>query len=78
MASFIEIAKKVIRENQEWFETLEEFDRTGDLRKAKYKSRYNFTIDEELMNRFRSYCRKKNIKLSNKIEELIKKELYSP
>jgi len=75
MPSFFEKAKKVIHENQELFVALEEFDRTGKLSKVSYKERYNFTIDEDTMNRLRSYCKKKNIKMSNKIEDLIKEFL---
>lgn len=74
MQSFIEKAKKIINENQDLFVALEELDRTGKLRKTRYKQKVSFTIDEEVMNRFRSYCRKKGIKLSSKVEELMKKE----
>ena len=37
-------AKMLIKENQDLFVALEELDRTGKLRKAKYKKRYNFPI----------------------------------
>ncbi|PIN87335.1 hypothetical protein COV19_00440 [Candidatus Woesearchaeota archaeon CG10_big_fil_rev_8_21_14_0_10_44_13] len=72
MAQFIEKARKIIKENKGLFETLEEFDRTGKLRKANYKGRYNFTIDEELMNKLRSYCLKNDMKMSAVVEGLIK------
>lgn len=75
MESFIDRAKRVINENQELFEALEELDRTGKLRKVRYKERFNFTIDEETMNQFRSYCQKNNIKMSAIIEALIKQKL---
>lgn len=75
MAQFVERAKRIIRENKGLFESLEEMDRTGKLRKANYKERYNFTLDEELMNEFRSYCLKNNMKMSAVIEGLIKKYL---
>ena len=72
MAQFAEKARKIIQENKGLFETLEELDRTGKLRKANYKERYNFTLDEELMIRFRSYCKKNNMKMSSVVEDLIK------
>lgn len=71
----IEKAKKVIKENQDLFNIFEELDKTGVYRKATYKKRVNFTVEEELFNRFRSYCKKKNIKMSSKIEEWMKKEM---
>lgn len=57
------------------FIVLEELDRTGKFIKRSYKKRVNFTIDEALFNEFRNYCKKKGIKMSSKIENLIKKEL---
>jgi len=36
----------------------EEYDGTGKLRKINYKARVNFTVDENLFNTFRSYCKK--------------------
>ncbi len=69
---FIDVARKVINENQELFVALEELDRTGKLKKIKYKQRVDFTIDEDVMAKFRGYCRKRSIKLSNKVEDLIR------
>ena len=59
----------------EVFDALEEYDRTHRLRKINYKERANFTIDSNLMKRFREYCRKKGMKMSTKIEQFIEKEL---
>jgi len=73
--SLAERAKKLIEKKQDLFIALEEMDRTGKLSKLRYKKRQNFTIDEELMKKFREYCKKKGIKMSTKIEELIKREL---
>ena len=71
MQSFADRASKVIADNAELFMLLEELDRTGKLRKLAYKKRENFTIDEDLMNDFRAYCKRSNIKMSNKVEDLI-------
>ena len=75
MQSFVEKTRKLINENQDLFATLEELDRTGKLRKAKYKGRYTFTIDEDLMNRFKSYCEKNHITMSGIVEELVQRFL---
>lgn len=77
MQFYIDHARKVIKENQDLFNIFEELDKTGVYRKAKYKKRVNFTVDEEVFNRFRSYCKKNNIKMSSKIEEWMKKEMKS-
>jgi len=70
--------RKVVNENQALFIALEDLDRTGKLKKIDYKKRYNFTIDQDVMNRFRSYCSKNGIVMSNKIEELIKNFISHP
>lgn len=77
MVSVVEKAKKIIDKNQDMFIVLEELDRTGKFRKRSYKKRVNFTIDEDLFNKFRNYCKKKGIKMSTKLEQYIKKELES-
>ena len=71
----IEKAKKIIREKPELFAALEEFDRTGKLKKLKYKERATFTVDEELMMKFRSYCEKNNMKMSSVVEDMIKNKV---
>jgi len=71
----VEKAKKIIKERPELFAALEEFDRTGKLRKLKYKERATFTIDEELMIEFRDYCKKHNMKMSSIIEGMIKNKI---
>ena len=75
MPSFYDKAKKVIKENQDMLNVFEEFDRTGKMKKRTYKVRANFTIDEDLLNLFRSYCKKNNINMSGRIEKYIEKEI---
>jgi hypothetical protein len=72
MQPFAERVKRVINKNADLFLLLEELDRTGKLRKASYKVRENFTIDEDVMAEFRSYCKRNTKKMSNQIEELMK------
>ena len=72
----LKLADKVISKYPEIFSALEEYDRTRRLPKMKYKKRVNFTLDQELFREFRKVCEKKGIKMSTKIENLIKKEVY--
>jgi len=71
----IEHTKKMIKEQPEIFEALLEFERTKRVPKFTYKKRYNFTIEPGLFNKFRSFCEKKNIKMSARIEQHIKEDV---
>ncbi len=75
MQSFLEKAKEVISKNQDVITVFEELDRTGKFRKRSYKARAAFTLDEELFNRFRSYCKENGINMSGRVESYIRKEL---
>ncbi len=75
MQSILEKARKIINENQDLLTVFEELDRTGKFRKRNYKVRATFTIDENLFNDFRQYCKKNNINMSSRIERFIKDEL---
>ena len=78
MQSFLDKAKEVIARNQDVLNALEELDRTGKLRKVNYKTRVAFTIDEELFNKFRNYCKQNGINMSGRMESYIRKELANP
>jgi len=67
--------KQLVEKNKDFLEALEEFDRTGQLSKISYKERATFTVDTDLMKKFRRYCAKNNLKMSNVIEQLIKEKL---
>lgn len=73
--TFFDKAKKVIDENQDVLVVFEELDKTGKFRKRTYKIRPSFTIDEDLFNKYRSYCKKNGISMSARIENFIRKEL---
>lgn len=75
MLSFLEKAKEVIAKNQDVITVFEELDRTGRFRKRTYKIRVSFTLDEELFNKFRNYCKENGINMSGRIESYIRKEL---
>jgi len=75
MSSTYEKIKKIIAKNQDLLNVFEEYDRTGKLRKINYKTRVNFTVDENLFNNFRSYCKRNALNMSAKIESYMKKEL---
>lgn len=67
--------RMVIKENEPYLNAYEEFDRTHKLMKVKYKERVNFTIDSDIIRRYRKYCKKNSISMSNKIESMIIKFL---
>ncbi|MBI3035890.1 hypothetical protein HYY71_06225 [Candidatus Woesearchaeota archaeon] len=75
MQSFLEKAKKIIAKNQDVIAVFEELDRTGKFKKRAYKTRVAFTIDEELFNQFRNYCKKNGINMSGKVESYLRDEL---
>ena len=75
MQSFLDKAKEVVAKNQDVLAVFEELDRTGKFRKRTYKTRAAFTIDEELFNKFRAYCKKNGINMSGKIEKYIREEI---
>lgn len=67
--------KKIIAQNQELFQLLEDLDKTGKLRKLKYKKRATFTLDEDIFRELRGYCFKNHLEMSPIIEELVKEYL---
>ena len=75
MSSFLEKAKEVIAKNQDVLAVFEELDRTGKFRKRTYKIKVAFTLDEELFNKFRAYCKQNGINMSGRIEKYIREEL---
>ena len=75
MQSFLEKAKKVIAKNQDMLTVFEELDRTGKFRKRTYKTKVSFTIDEDLFNKFRNYCKQNGINMSGRMESYIRLEL---
>jgi len=69
------MAIEIIKRNPEYFEALVEFEKTKKLPKLNYKIRVNFTIDANLLREFRTYCQKNGMKMSSKIEQLMRNEL---
>lgn len=74
-SKFVETAKRIIRENPRMFDALLEFEKTGKLPKLTYRERINLTIDENLLRKFRNYCRENGYNMSRLIEKYIKNEL---
>ncbi len=68
-------AELAIKKYHEIFDALEEYDRTHRLKKINYKERANFTIDGNLLIRFRRYCQLHGMKMSAKIEQYMEKEM---
>jgi len=71
----IKFTDRMLKEKPEVFEALLEFERTGRVPKFTYKKRYNFTLNPDLFNKFRTYCEKKGIKMSTRVEQHIKEDL---
>lgn len=63
--------REIVEENRDYLEALEDFDRTGQLRKVRVKERVNFTVDSLVMHKFRTICEDKGIKMSSVVERLI-------
>lgn len=75
MSQFLEKAREIIAKNQDVITVFEELDRTGKFKKRTYKTRAAFTLDEDLFNEFRNYCKKNGINMSGKIENYLREEL---
>ena len=75
MPSFAEYAIKGIRKHPEIFSALEEFERTKKIRKFSYRKRLDVTIDEQVLNKFKRYCKEKGLNMSRVIESYMKKEI---
>ena len=71
----VKLAREAIKEHPEAFEALLEFERTGRLPKTVYKTRANFTLDVNLLRKFRIYCKKKGMKMSSVLQKYIEQEL---
>ena len=71
----VKLAKEAIREHPEAFEAMLEFERTKKLPRLQCKERVNFTLDRNLIKQLREYAREKNKKMSNIIEELLRKSI---
>lgn len=71
----IETTERLLKEQPEIFDALLEFERTKKVPKFTYKRRFNFTLDPMLMNKFRTYCEKKGIKMSTRIEQHIREDI---
>lgn len=69
------LAKLIPEINPEPFIALEEYDKTRKLKKWATKTRANFTLDGNLLRRFRKHCSEKNQKMSSVLEKLISEEL---
>lgn len=72
MPSTKEKLKKIIDQHKNLFVLLDDLDKTGKLRKTRYKKRVNFTLDEELFRQFRNHCQKNQLEMSPIVEELVR------
>lgn len=74
-SKFVEATRKIIRENPEIFEALQEFERTKKLPRVGRRERINLTIDHYLLRKFKKHCRERNVNMSRLIETHMKEEL---
>lgn len=74
-SKFTKVVEKIIKEYPEMFSALEEYDKTKRLRKISYKERANFTLDANLLRKFRIYCKEKGLNMSKVIEKHIREEI---
>lgn len=71
----IKNTERLLKEQPEIFEALLEFERTKKVPKFTYKKRVNFTLNPELFRKFRDSCEKKGIKMSTRIEQLMREDV---
>lgn len=64
-------AKKIIALHPEWFDALGIYDETGKLPRFPTKKRVNFTVDEETYHKFRQFCKREGLKMSQVVEKKI-------
>jgi len=67
----LEKAKRLIALHPEWFEALGIYDESGKLPRFPTKVRVNFTVDEELYHKFRQFCKRKGLKMSQVVENKV-------
>lgn len=70
-----EHALKAIKEHPQVFEALAEYDRTMKMPKTTYKERATFTIDANVMRKFRTYVKEQGMDMSKVVESRIKSVL---
>lgn len=67
--------ERVFIKHSDVLEALENYEKTGKLQKIGKKRRYNFTLDDDVMKKFRVHCYQNNLKMSSVIEDLIKNKV---
>ncbi|MDD4877507.1 MAG: hypothetical protein PHO02_00540 [Candidatus Nanoarchaeia archaeon] len=70
-----EHALKAIKEHPQVFESLAEYDRTRKLQRTVYKERATFTIDANILRKFRAYAKEHGMDMSKIVEKQIKQVL---
>ena len=72
---YVQHALKVIKENPQVFEALEEYDRTRKLPKTVYRERINLTIDATILRKFKRYAQERGLNMSRVAEKYMKREM---
>ena len=72
---YFTIAKNVRSKYPEIFNNLALYKNHQKLKKIELKTRINLTIDPVVYEKFKSYCSINGMKVSAKIEQLMKEEI---
>ncbi len=75
MSSFAKRAIEAIKKHPEIFSALEEFERTKKIPKFTYRKRLDVTINENILKKFKEYCRQHSFNMSRLIEKHMIEEL---
>ena len=67
---FQKLARKIAKRDKAVFDTLLEFEKT---KKIRTKTRLNFTIDKNIAQKFKKFCRNSSYNMSAKVENSIRK-----
>lgn len=71
-SEFMQAFRKVLREQPQMFDALEEYDKTRRLRKITYKERVDFTIEQNILRQFRALCKQRGYAMSKVLENCMK------
>lgn len=67
---FLRVAREVAERDYGTFNTLMEFERT---KKIRTKDRMNFTIDKNVADHFKKFCRENGFNMSAKVQQMMER-----
>lgn len=75
--NYFNIARNIIVKYPEIFNNLKLYKEHKKLKKIDHKMRVNMTIDPVLYHKFKKYCSLNGMKVSARVEQLMRKELQN-